>query len=88
MVRKIEEYIRIIIIRDYFFVHFIPSCKSNSFTVCIVYYKRISITPLNICNVSDSIINGLMSSNKSVFSSILFYLNFHRQIIMLLIFVS
>ena len=62
MVRKIEEYIRISIIRDYFFVHFIPSCKSNSFTVCIVYYKRISITPLNICNVSDSIINGLMSS--------------------------
>ena len=53
-----------------------------------IYYKRISITPLNICNVSDSIINGLMSSNKSVFSSILFYLNFHRQIIMLLIFVS
>ena len=88
MVGKIEEYIWISILRDYFFVHFIPGCKSNTFTVWIVYYKRISIIPLNICNVSGSIINGLMRPDKSVFSSILFYLNFHRQIIMLLVFIS
>jgi len=88
MIRKIEENIRISIIRYYFFVHFISGCESNTFTICIVYYKRISITPLNICNVSDSIINGLIGSDKSVFSSILFYLNFHGQIIVLLIFIS
>ena len=73
----VKEYIRIGILWDYLFIHLIVSSKSYTLTAGIIYHKRISIVPKNICNIFNAIIDWFICSDKCVFSSLFFNLYFH-----------